>query len=241
MNKKTKMRRKIVGNCRDASRSFPRPLLSVPLQTVTLKLVLKGYFSRIVKINLPLYWRIGHKMHLPEVSRHSQRPLRAPLGVPFSSRSYRVMLPFETPTISRGQKLNTDFFSNFSGNSGISQQNSRDIRPKSFSLGFEGHANPIVFLFAWMVGEKPEGIPYRRCHREEDCIKRPAGCLLVSRLPTFMNMVSQTAKILTREYWMHERDVPADMKKPYESSRMGDCPMTCPRSSRMLETPANSC
>ena len=41
-------------------------------------------------------------------------------------------------------------------------------------------------FFAWAIGNKAEGIPYRHCHRDEDHIRCPAWCLPVSRMQTFM-------------------------------------------------------
>ena len=75
-------------------------------------------------------------------------------------------------------------------------------------------------FFDW---KQTEGIPYRSCQREEDDIKRPTWLSeKVSPAGFHEGYVRQSTKLFTHDFWMHEKDVHTDVKKPHESAKMED-------------------
>ena len=99
-----------------------------------------------------------------------------------------------------------------------------------FPWGLEHLIVESLEVFAWMIDGKAEGLPYRHCHREEDHIK--CSVWLSSRVSPanfHEGMIGQTTKRFTNDYWMHEKDMPADMKSPCDSSRMEDISQKFPK------------
>ena len=61
------------------------------------------------------------------------------------------------------------------------------------------------------------------------------GCLLVTPPNFHEGMIDQSTKLLRNDYCVHEKDVPADVKKPYDSSRVEDVSQKFPNTTNSCQ------